>query len=263
MRKDYYSRNYPVHGVDEDYVKLLDGGTETTLSPESRLLRYWPWLSHGVLISITMLFFTLWARAPSMNEAVLYSPANEAIEHIGIVRFDLGLTATSIYRGPPSPEINAAWARVAGDARPVRMTLDQLSRTGEHPTPAAVKYPGEYGGGYMATLEVTHQLQCIDMLRRLSWVNKAHDDDGSEALHRTDIDHCIEMLRQNIMCRSDGTMITYDWMKGRNNPFPNFNVPHQCRNFDKILDWVDEHRIFVPPFKMVRLEDNLDLPSPP
>jgi hypothetical protein len=72
MRKDYYSRNYPVHGVDEDYVKLLDGGTETTLSPESRFLRYWPWLSHGVLISITMLFFTLWARAPSMNEAVLY-----------------------------------------------------------------------------------------------------------------------------------------------------------------------------------------------
>jgi hypothetical protein len=46
-------------------------------------------------------------------------------------------------------------------ARPVRMTLDQLSRTGEHPTLATVKYPDGYGGGYMATLEVTHQLQCI------------------------------------------------------------------------------------------------------
>jgi hypothetical protein len=118
------------------------------------------------------------------------------------------------------------------------------------------------------------------MLRRLSWGNKTHDDNGSEALHRTDIgrylfitrhtsclrctsDHCIEMLRQNIMCRGDGTMITYDWMMGRNNPFPDFNVPHQCRNFDKVLDWVEEHRVFVPPSKMVRLEDNVDLPSPP
>ncbi|OJA14475.1 hypothetical protein AZE42_05296 [Rhizopogon vesiculosus] len=53
--------------------------------------------------------------APSIHDAVLYSPANEAIEYIGIVRFDLGLTSTSIYRGPPSPEINAAWDRIAGD----------------------------------------------------------------------------------------------------------------------------------------------------
>ncbi|OAX44326.1 hypothetical protein K503DRAFT_765137 [Rhizopogon vinicolor AM-OR11-026] len=265
MRKEYYSRHPPSHAVNDGYVKILqvDGGTETSLPPELRFLYLWPWISHGVLISITVLFLTLWAMALSMHDAVLYSPANEAIESIGIVRFDLGLTSTSIYRGPPSPEINAAWDRIAGDARPVRMTLDQLLRIREKPSPSMARYRDEDGGAYIATVEVIHQLQCIDKLRRLSWRGKVHNDDASEAFQRSDIDQCIELLRQNIMCHSDVTMITYDWVEGRKDPFPNFNVLHQCRDFEKVLDWVDEHYVFVPPSKMVRLEDNVDLPSPP
>ncbi|KAG2074413.1 hypothetical protein BDR04DRAFT_955064, partial [Suillus decipiens] len=58
-------------------------------------------------------------------------------------------------------------------------------------------------------------------------------------------DHCIEMLRQIIMCRGDVTMLTYDWVEGLENPFPKFNIPHRCRNLEKVLDWVDEHRVFV------------------
>jgi hypothetical protein len=52
-------------------------------------------------------------------------------------------------------------------------------------------------------------------------------------------------------------------VEGVEAPFPNFNVLHQCRNFEKILDWVDEHRVIVPTSDMVRLEDTTDLLSPP
>ncbi|KAG1883776.1 hypothetical protein F4604DRAFT_1736420 [Suillus subluteus] len=62
------------------------------------------------------------------------------------------------------------------------------------------------------------------------------------------------MLRQNIMCRSDSN---------DKDPFPNFNIPHRCRNFEKVLSRVDEHRVFGPKSKVVRLEDNVDLASPP
>jgi hypothetical protein len=71
------------------------------------------------------------------------------------------------------------------------------------------------------------------------------------------------MLRQNLMCRGDVMMLTYDWVKGMDGPLPNFNTPHQCRNFEKILNWVDEHHVFLPKSKVVRLEDNVDLISPP
>ncbi|KAG1765526.1 hypothetical protein EDD22DRAFT_774884, partial [Suillus occidentalis] len=42
-----------------------------------------------------------------------------------------------------------------------------------------------------------------------------------------------------IMCRGDVAMVTYDWAEGSKNPFLNFIVLHQCRNFEKLLDWVD------------------------
>lgn len=54
-------------------------------------------------------------------------------------------------------------------------------------------------------------------------------------------DHCIENLRQNIMCRGDVAIVTYDWAEGIEDPFPNFNVLRRCRNFEKLLNWVDEH----------------------
>ncbi|KAG1883797.1 hypothetical protein F4604DRAFT_1736529 [Suillus subluteus] len=62
---------------------------------------------------ITMVFFVLWVRAPSIDDVVLYSPANEAVEYVGIIRFNGTLGTPSIYRGPPSPEINAAWDRIS------------------------------------------------------------------------------------------------------------------------------------------------------
>ncbi|KAG2346600.1 hypothetical protein BDR05DRAFT_997555 [Suillus weaverae] len=264
MPKEYSASYSPVD--DRDDTNLLDSNTEAR-PPKSRLLRWSPWLSHGVLMSITMVFFMLWVRAPSVDDVVLYSPANEAIESIGIVRFNGTLGTPSIYRGSPSPEIDAVWDRISyNGSRPVRMTLEQLLRTGEKPSPVMARYPDEYGGGYMATVEVIHQIHCIDMLRRVSWGDHySHHGDKEESPEefRTHLDHCIEMLRQNLMCRGDVTMLTYDWVAGLKDPFPNFNIPHRCRNFEKVLDWVDEHRVFVPRSKMVRLEDNVDLSSPP
>ncbi|KAG1810692.1 uncharacterized protein BJ212DRAFT_1579498 [Suillus subaureus] len=149
------------------------------------------------------------------------------------------------------------------EARPIQMTREQLLRTGGKPSPAMAKYPDKHGGGYMATVEVIHQL---DMLRRASWGDQYYHYANmyeSPEEFRTHLNHCIEILRQFTMCTGDGIMVTHDWVEGRTTPFADFHVPHQCRNFEKILNWVDEHRVFVPKSEMVRLDDNVDLPSPP
>lgn len=65
------------------------------------------------------------------------------------------------------------------------------------------------------------------------------------------------------MCRSDATMLTYDWVEGLPNPVPDLSSLHQCRNFEKILDWVDEHRVVVSTSDMIRLDDTIDLLFPP
>ncbi|KAG1805895.1 hypothetical protein EV424DRAFT_1647224 [Suillus variegatus] len=216
MRKEYSALYSPVD--DRDDTNLLDSNTETRPLSKFGLLNLSPWLSHGVLMSITMMFLVLWARAPSIDDVVLYSPANEAIESIVIVRFNGTLGTPSIYRGSPSPEIDAAWDRISVNVRPIRMTREQLLRTGEKPSPVMARYPDEYGGGYMAT---------VDMLRRASWGDKYsdHDDHDTPEDYRIHLDHCIEILRQNIMCRGDVTMLTYDWVEGVEDPFPNFSTP--------------------------------------
>ncbi|KAG1883789.1 hypothetical protein F4604DRAFT_1981568 [Suillus subluteus] len=244
MRKENNSQHSPFDVIDDDGTRLLsDGDIATSPPPRSRFLHLWPWLSHA--------------------------PANEAVESIGIVKFNY----TSIYRGRPSPKLDAAWDIISAIAHgkrfiahPIRMTLEQLLRTGGKPSPAMVRYPDGYGGGYMATVEVNHQLRCLDMLRRASWGDHYYDVASmyeSPEEFRTHLDHCIEMLRQFTMCAGDGTMVTFDWVEGMTTPYADFHVPHQCRNFDKVLNWVVEHRVSVPKYDVVRLDDNVDLPSPP
>lgn len=42
---------------------------------------------------------------------------------------------------------------------------------------------------------------------------------------------------QNIMCNANTDLITLQWMKTQDNPFPDFSVNHQCRDFDVLVEW--------------------------
>lgn len=55
------------------------------------------------------------------------------------------------------------------------------------------------------------------------------------------------MLRQKLMCDADGTIITYNWLKGHYMPHPNFNVEHKCRNFDDVIHFAYDRQIDASP----------------
>ena len=95
-------------------------------------------------------------------------------------------------------------------------------------------------------------------------------------------DHCIEMIRQNLMCVADvgiiswvlpiaqrwepriyDKLIRYDWVSGWEVPFPDFNTYHKCRNFDTILDWTTSHRVRIPKDHMQREGHEFNLLEPP
>jgi len=73
MQKGYSASYSLVDGVDEnDDTNLLDTNAVIRPPPTSRLLRWSPWISHGVLMFITIVFFVLWVLAPSIDDVVLY-----------------------------------------------------------------------------------------------------------------------------------------------------------------------------------------------
>ncbi|KAG2059392.1 hypothetical protein BDR06DRAFT_949446 [Suillus hirtellus] len=205
--------------------------------------------------------------SPHLHDDIpVYSPASGAVDPM-IIRFNGTLDFPSIYRGPPSQEIDAVWARITDDVPPTRMSLEEILKAGEVDTPSKVKYPPEYGGGFMVSMEAPHQLHCLNLLRKASWPKYYGPIDPSfqdtPEVVRMHLDHCIEMLRENTMCNADVTMITWDWVQGHKIPYPNFNTRHQCRDFEKVLDWAVEHAVHIPRSAVIRFEDTVDIPLPP
>ena len=62
----------------------------------------------------------------------------------------------------------------------------------------------------------------------------------SRVLHSTWLiiaDHCADILRQKLVCDADEHLITYNWIQNHYAPHPNFNVQHQCKDYNKLLEY--------------------------
>ena len=56
-------------------------------------------------------------------------------------------------------------------------------------------------------------------------------------------EHCIDMLRQSIMCHADIAPVTMRWGHTQPVPLANFSSPHQCANWADINDWAKTRSI--------------------
>ncbi|KAH8810659.1 hypothetical protein F5884DRAFT_854037 [Xylogone sp. PMI_703] len=144
------------------------------------------------------------------------------------------------YRGPPGPEIDEAWRRISMGVPAIRLyehELKLLSLPIE--TKEYYKLPEEGGGGYLAMIEVFHLLHCLDSLRKLIHKDYYAEIYMSENATNRQIhsDHCIDILRQHLMCNSDVVPVVFYNNPSQPLPFPDFNTVQMCRKFDSILEW--------------------------
>lgn len=51
------------------------------------------------------------------------------------------------------------------------------------------------------------------------------------------LDHCLDQLRQYVMCAGDMTPIPTKYYPGKGRNYVLSDVPHTCRNFDKLREW--------------------------
>lgn len=65
------------------------------------------------------------------------------------------------------------------------------------------------------------------------------------------------------MCNADTGVITFEWVQEIGDPYPNFNTRHKCRNYNKLVDWYENHKVHLKKADMTRLEDTVDLPKKP
>ncbi|KAF4334797.1 hypothetical protein FBEOM_11364 [Fusarium beomiforme] len=147
----------------------------------------------------------------------------------------------------PDPAVDEAWE----DLEVIRVfpiTETEVRRLGKDPE-LLVKFPPEYGLGdnaYMAQIDMFHQIHCLNLLRHLAWAEYERNGTAKKPftdLHWVHVSHCTDILMQNLMCNGNLDIITFNWVESQTNPFPDFAVNHQCRDFDAIYEWQDKHSV--------------------
>ncbi|KAJ5959318.1 uncharacterized protein N7479_006468 [Penicillium vulpinum] len=193
-----------------------------------------------------------------------YSPVLKEINpELHLVQFNGTLGHPSEFTGDPSPELDAVWDKWAYVKYASIPPKEFLKLPGADPE--AARLTPEYGGGYIGFLEISHQLHCLNMMRQAMNQDYYNNPDFPEqqAPVFTDrpftvkmhLQHCVEILRQNIMCNADVGIIPHEWVSQTPDPFANFNTWHKCRDLKSVENWIHEHEIPTTP-------DGSDLPIP-
>lgn len=57
------------------------------------------------------------------------------------------------------------------------------------------------------------------------------------------IDHCVDTIRQSLMCTVDVSVLVWNWNEQKQQNLERGAIVHTCRNFDKVREWAKEHAI--------------------
>ncbi|QYT06461.1 hypothetical protein H0G86_013310 [Trichoderma simmonsii] len=156
--------------------------------------------------------------------------------------------------GDPNEAMDREWNRW-GFVKYASFSRDEFAAMGMD-LEGSARFTEEYGGGYIGFLEISHKMHCLNVIRQAyhreyyerpenkKWATWLNDRPITVKVH---INHCFEMLRQNIMCSADVGVIPHHWVKDIPDPFANFNTVHKCRDLDSVAKWIEDHEVAPPP----------------
>jgi len=92
------------------------------------------------------------------------------------------------------------------------------------------------------------------MIRKSLYYNydyyKATDDyafDNDEVIVKFHVSHCLDIIRQVLMCNVDTGVLGQVWTQQVNmkypQAFPDFNTQHFCKNYDAVRRWAEAHQV--------------------
>ncbi|KAL8788075.1 MAG: hypothetical protein Q9195_007489 [Heterodermia aff. obscurata] len=128
---------------------------------------------------------------------------------------------------PPSNHTNRAWRNI----------FPAEGGFFIHPTIAPTR----------STFSVFHQLHCLNGLRGGYWANhhaalhghRLKDEDLPVDIQESHMRHCIDLLRQALMCHGDTTLEVVDEAI---NGVHGFRVEHQCKDWAQLKAWTSEQQ---------------------
>ncbi|KAK3387940.1 hypothetical protein B0H63DRAFT_448727 [Podospora didyma] len=167
----------------------------------------------------------------------IFSPANVATEWKEVVFHNNFRQDRTKWQGPPNDDVDKAWEESYLGVGVIKIPKSDADRLPNQTLPI----PGE-DDGYIVGVEVFHQLHCLDLLRRHLYPDRYHNEKGMNAQQLKEywihLEHCIDNLRQTIMCYSDVSTIPWKIHEKAHREFPDAHTTHVCRDFDTLKEWM-------------------------
>ncbi|KAG6122805.1 hypothetical protein E4U12_000859 [Claviceps purpurea] len=182
----------------------------------------------------------------------------------------------SIARQFPNPAADAIWTQDIELIRPIPVTREQIIKMGKDPDTVAKLEDDVWGLGddaYVATLDVFHNLHCLNALRQAAYAtyyNKTmgsfgrsvpyrsftwpqqkgeRDEEGfyvgnpPQPLRRHSVSaHLVQLTADDDKTGNSNNLnlVTRHWTEGLEYPFPDFSIQAHCINFEKLTEWHTE-----------------------
>ncbi|KAL4895319.1 hypothetical protein BDV59DRAFT_199987 [Aspergillus ambiguus] len=249
--------------LDEENHSDTKGRTVPVASAQ-----YWKWATIVLAIFSALQCILVWPKlfltTGDTYEVGFSTDFGDSKSHIRLEqrRFGAAIRATeegTLYRveEPGQPrytgnhsmeEMDAAWEDLIGQ-RYFLFEESEVEEMNQDPFTPRVepieKMPGVEQTGVYGGVDVLHSLHCLDIMR-MHLQGRQHMGVHAlppdiQAIH---IDHCVEQLRQTIMCSGDLTPVTLRKIRQMRNGRPytillgETERTHTCRNFEDIREWV-------------------------
>ncbi|KAK4619575.1 hypothetical protein CLAFUW4_11714 [Fulvia fulva] len=162
----------------------------------------------------------------------------------------------SIYTATPSQDVERAWRELGAEVGSWLLPKQyghiydlDISRYMYQDKDFA---PGG-AEGYLVQSWATHDLHCVNLLRKNLYYNHehyagrmSHELQENEWFNKAHINHCVNALRQRVMCTADSGVIPFAWKgPGENDHKPDFRSPHKCHDYESLHRWMTQQEAKV------------------
>ncbi|KAI0135022.1 hypothetical protein F4814DRAFT_443850 [Daldinia grandis] len=138
----------------------------------------------------------------------------------------------SSFMGHPRPELDQAWHNLL-EGTLIRLSEDELLLANNA---SSIRHKD---GGYVGGLGVSHSLHCLKRIKQYLHPNyyyKNEEEDWDELTYH--VDHCLESLRQEVLCTADVTIYTLQWRRPKRKPIVTVPQPHACVDWEGLHKWM-------------------------
>ncbi|KAL4869528.1 hypothetical protein BDV12DRAFT_185049 [Aspergillus spectabilis] len=195
---------------DEDHDSSLKNPNNTFLIPDEQVWkRLMPWLIHGsIMLAYSLLIFVVLSLGTLRIQPLLPPlplPAREGLQweyrHFPTELVD------NPFAGPPRAEMEDAWHNLLKNDN-IRVPVAYLQEKN-----LTSVYTKDHAEG-IASLSVYHSLHCLKKIKHMMFKEHYHSGLDSAAMARQSkhADHCVEYIRESLMCQPDLSLVTFRWI---------------------------------------------------